>query len=290
LGKFAGKTDLKVNVAVRRVCAPAIALVAGGCMWGCAKPLPPVVPESKSQLVYIFPGIEGNEWTVQGPISAFRDAGVEAYFYVFDWQRLLNPFGNLMDYDGNVERARRVARQLQDVRALRPDVTIDLVGYSGGGGLAVLVCEQLPERFGLRNVVLVQPALSPECDLGPALRRINGRIINFYSPGDWFMLGLGTSFFGTIDREFRASAGHVGFEVAKAVANEADRSRVQQIEYSMDMLEEGHVGEHFSIFVYAWNKRYVAPYLAPDETARMSLRRLTTTQPAASSNGAGSGE
>ena len=55
----------------------------------------------------------------------------------------------------------------------------------------------------LRNVVLCQPALSPDYDLGPTLSKVAGKVVCFCSPFDAFTLGLGTIVFGTMESPTR---------------------------------------------------------------------------------------
>ena len=170
--------------------------------------------------IYMFPGIEGNRWSLSWACAGLRDAGVNSAIRVVDWDRPLGGLANLTDYEGNRRLARRVASDIAEYRATYRTAPIDLLGYSGGGGLAVLVAEELPEGICVRNVVLAQPALSPEYDLTLALRRIDGKLVNFYSPHDWLILGLGTRFFGTIDRAKTMSAGKERINLSRAVHDE----------------------------------------------------------------------
>ena len=148
---------------------------------------------------------------------------------------------------------------------------MDLVGYSGGGGLAILIAEALPKDTHLRNVVLAQAAISPDYDLSAALSHVDGRIINLYCPSDFLILGVGTSVFGTIDRSYTESAGKVGFDVERAVPDAQSRDKLIQIRWSADMLSTGHLGNHAAIVLREWNRKYVAPFLLPaDQSASLS--------------------
>lgn len=130
-------------------------------------------------------------------------------------------------------------------------------------GVALLVAEALPDDVRLRNVVLVQPGVSPMWDLTTALRKLDGRIINFYCASDWLILGAGTQTFGTIDRRNVAAAGKDGFDVERAAPDPAPRARLVQRKWTPEMFRSGHIGNHLSILTYAWNRDYVAPYLRP---------------------------
>ena len=74
-------------------------------------------------------------------------------------------------------------------------------------------------------------------------------------------LGAGTSAFGTIDRDYGAAAGAVGFEtVVDAYPEErALREKLHQVGWSAGLIVEGHDGGHFG-----WTHRGIAAkYLAP---------------------------
>ena len=139
-----------------------------------------------------------------------------------------------------------------------------MVGYSGGGGLIIMIAEALPDGVKLNNAVLVHAAISPDYNLVPALEHIDGKLVNSYSPGDWLVLGLGTRLFGTTDREHTESAGKVGFVIEKAVTDVDLRAKVEQIKWSREMISSGHLGGHATINFYKWNKEYVVPYLLPE--------------------------
>lgn len=229
---------------------------------GCCNPPGPTARQAERGLVWLLPGIEGRPWRLSWAHAAFRDAGVDSEIRVFDWGWLpFDPLRNLTDYEGNLEKAAGIADQIVAYRQQHREGPIDLVGYSGGGGLAIMVAEALPEDLRLRNVILAQPALSPDYDLTPALSHIDGKLVNFHSPYDWLMLGIGTTLFGTMDRKEVASAGKVGFDLELAARDSALRQKVEQRGWKAEMIGSGHFGNHLSILSYWWNKRYLAPYL-----------------------------
>jgi pimeloyl-ACP methyl ester carboxylesterase len=238
-----------------------VGLLSVGLCAGCRNPPGPTARPVERGLVWMLPGVEGGSWSMGWARAAFRDAGVTGEIRVFDWQRPFGTLKNLTDYEGNRRKARQIAREITDYRQQHSRATVDLVGYSGGGGLAIMVAEALPEGVHLRNVVLVQPALSPDYDLTTALLRIDGRLVNFYSPYDWLILGLGTRVFGTMDRREVASAGKERFDLTRAVHDPVLREKIEQRGWELRMIGDGHFGDHFSILSYWWNRRYVAPYL-----------------------------
>ena len=91
---------------------------------------------------------------------------------------------------------------------------------------------------------------------------MTGQLVNFYSPNDWLILGLGTQLLGTMDREYTESAGKVGFDLEKSVVDPELRGKVVQHGWTLETLKESHhLGNHFSMAFYQWNRDQVAPYL-----------------------------
>jgi pimeloyl-ACP methyl ester carboxylesterase len=208
----------------------------------------------------MMPGIEGGPAIVKDAYRGVRAAGVNQAIYVFDWQRATG-LANLTDHAGNRRKAAAVASDILSYRHAYPDNPIDLVGYSGGGGMAVFIAEALPRTVRLRNIVLCQAALSPTYDLTRALARVEGQLINIHSDADWFILGAGTNVFGTMDRRNVSSAGKVGFRMKEAVRDPALREKLVQIAWDPSLIWEGYFGDHLQIMNYHWNKQFVAPHL-----------------------------
>jgi pimeloyl-ACP methyl ester carboxylesterase len=238
-------------------------LAASGAMTGCAPRDSSALKQTEQGLIWMFPGVEGGAWALTGARDALRDAGVRAEIRTYEWNRPLGFITNLVEYQENRDRASEIARQISDFRILHPRAPIDLIGYSGGGGMALMVVEALPVSVRLRHVILAQPAVSPDYDLTEALRRIDGRLVNFCSPYDVFLLGLGTTLIGTMDRQHVASAGKNGFNLPLVVAEPALAAHFEQQTWSPKALPTGHVGTHYGILLYQWNQQYVAPYLLP---------------------------
>ncbi|MCH9022625.1 MAG: hypothetical protein IID32_07650, partial [Planctomycetes bacterium] len=189
-----------------------IVLTGVGLLAGCGIPKPTVC-ELERGAIWIFPGIFGGQWFLADARRGFRDAGVDRAILGHDWNRppILGTLANLMDEKGNRLAADEVARQIKAYREAHPRAPIDLVGYSGGAGMVLMVAEALPEDIRLGNMILAHGAVSPDYDLEKVMKRLDGKLVNFHSSHDWLMLGLGTQVFGTMDRKFVASAGKDGF-------------------------------------------------------------------------------
>lgn len=243
-----------VLVVVTACALTAIALV------GCAAPPPATPDEYDRGVVWLFPGVEGGAWQMKTPARALCDAGVDLAFEVHDWWKPFGSVVNLTDLESNRRAAAGIARRIGDYRASHPAQPVHLVGYSGGGGLALLVVEALPPGVYVENVVLVQAAISPGYDLTRALQHLSGRIVNLYCPSDRLTLGAGTTLMGTIDRQYGPAAGKVGFDLPRAVRDPAWRARVVQESWGPEARRTGHLGGHLGILGYEWNRAFVAPW------------------------------
>src|SRR5262245_33114678 len=144
-------------------------------------------------LILLLPGIEGGRWAMGDALRGVRDAGLNADVRIEEWGIMLGGLANLMLREHNREEAQRIAREITTWAREHPGSPIQLAGYSGGGGIAVMVAEVLPADVRLQNIILVQCAVSRDYDLTRALSHVNGRIINLYSPHDAVVLGAGTS-------------------------------------------------------------------------------------------------
>lgn len=238
---------------------------------GCAATDSDIQSRPARGLVYVIPGIEGGTWSVAPAARALRDAGVQSEIRVHDWWQPV-PLNNLVDYARNRRRAAEIAAELSAFRAADAAAPIDVLGYSGGGGLAIFVLEALPKDVHVRNAVLVQPAISPDYDLTAALDHTDGVIANLYSPLDLVILGAGTRLFGTMDRKNVASAGQAGFDVTRAVPDPSRRDRIVQQAWTIEAAASGHLGDHVGCLSYDWNRRHVAPLLVPPDTPRDARR------------------
>ncbi len=230
---------------------------------GCGTPKP-TQQELQTGLIVSFPGVFGGDWAMAESRRAYRDAGVKSAIISFDYQRIpfISFLDNLMDEDGNRKRALKIANKVSDYRKNYPNTPIDFVGYSGGGPIALMTVEALDNDIKIRNILLVQSAISPKYNLTPALSHTKGNIVNFYCESDWLFLGLGTKIFGTSDRLQSDAAGKVGFDIESAIPNQTDRIKLIEIPWTQESFKEtGHLGDHFGMLFYQWNKEMIAPYL-----------------------------
>ena len=235
-----------------------------GVLGGCHAP-EPTLSQLEKGIIYMIPGIEGVNWLTRGSGQALRDGGVKSAIYLYEWRYPMGLLVNLVNYQGNLEQAEELAGSIVEYQQDYPGRPVDIVSYSGGGGLTLMVLEAMPVGCMVRNVILVHPAVDPKYDLREALGHVEGKLVNFYSPWDWLLLGLGTSVFGTIDRHHTFSAGNKGFDLDSMVFDQELWDKVIQRQWEWGMFGTGHYGGHFPIGAYGWTKEYVVPYLVNED-------------------------
>lgn len=213
--------------------------------------------------VLVLPGVEGKSYLNTSVAKGLEDGQVPYSIEVYDWTAgsvVLFPI-TLRDVERNRAEARYLTEKIIAYQNAYPGRPVHIVGHSGGGGLAVLVLEALPPERQITSAILLAPALSPEHDLRPALRRTRAGIWNFYSRYDVGFLKAGTLIMGTIDGKHTTAAGQKGFVIPPGLDREGRMlySRLHQQPYTSQMASSGHWGNHIG-----WaHRRFVAEWLAP---------------------------
>ncbi len=211
-------------------------------------------------LIVILPGIEGNGWQLGGMVAGLHDAGVDQAIEIVPWgTQPTAMLDNLTNLPANLDRASRIAERLVNYRRAHPRSSITLIGYSGGGGLAVLAVEALPADFVIDRLILIAAALAPDHDLTEARRHCR-RTVNYYSELDLVFLGLGTKTFGTIDRVHADSAGRVGLRDRQGGLLAGDG--LMQVAWERDWIQHGHFGGHLDWMSRAWARAVLAGQVA----------------------------
>jgi pimeloyl-ACP methyl ester carboxylesterase len=200
-------------------------------------------------------------------LARFADALEQCGFDVElrPWGAPLRPLRNLAAHEHNVGTATRIAGDLARWRIDHPHEALYVVGYSGGGGLAVLAVSALPENVAVDRLILVAPAISPKYPVATdVLPHVREFVVNYASSKD-LQVGWGTEMFGTIDRERTKSAGATGFHLA--------HSKLLQWQWSKASMAYGHYGNHLSFLAYRWQAAALLPALDPVMDARALAAR-----------------
>lgn len=239
------------------------ALLCQAC--GCSSATEAPTQQAAGGEVVLIPGIAGQASQLRGVRRGLREAGLARDIDVYSWGTSpLWAMWNLMDLPANRQRAEAIAARLVAFRRAHPTEPLTLVGFSGGGGLAILCVEILPDGIMLDRIILVAGAISQNYDLSKVLRHCEHGLINFYSERDG-IVGWGTAVFGTIDRKKVVSAGHSGF------VDKGGRLRRQeklvQIPWSPTWTEYGHYGGHLGYLSPRWAQHILAAQIDPSLAA-----------------------
>lgn len=224
-------------------------------------------------LVVVLPGIEGPSIWNRNLVMGLDDGGINCAIRRHEWGTPV-PGGfliNLTDIDRNRREADRLRDELVTYMTDYPGRPVQLVGHSGGAGIALLTAERMPDDLPLTAITLLAASVSPEFDLRPALAKTQHTILNCYSERDSILLGPGTRIAGTIDRAHSESAGKVGFVPLPPVLS-VERRRygtLEQMPWTSEMRKLGNDGGHFG-----WtDRRFVRKWLAPKLRRYLKSRR-----------------
>lgn len=209
--------------------------------------------------ILVLPGVYNTRFQLNGFVERAEERLPDFDVEVRRWGTPLLPLKNLRKHERNVETAASIAAEIAEWREQHPDDPFYLIGYSGGGGIAVLVADALPAGAQIDRLILVAPAISPgyplESDVLPHVRDF---IVNYASERD-LQVGWGTRTFGTIDREHVDSAGAVGFAL--------NHPQVVQWFWSPAARALGHRGNHVAYLGKDWQAAALLPALDPEATA-----------------------
>jgi pimeloyl-ACP methyl ester carboxylesterase len=215
-----------------------------------------------------LPGIAGttdfDKWWVTG----LGEGGVGDHLEVYDWTRPNVWIPALYAYDHNRSEARVIATRIAAKLRKDPEARIVLTAWSGGCQVAVWALENLPEEVKVQSLMLVAPSITPTYDLSRALRHVRGSLFTLTSPGDFVVLGLGTSLFGTSDGTHSLAAGLVGFARPES-GDRAEYRKVRQMPWDLAWMQYGDFGDHTGGMGKDFAKHVLAPMLREDQ------RRLT---------------
>jgi hypothetical protein len=237
-----------------------VVLLLGGC---AAQDQQPYYTHARraNGLVIVLSGIEGrsplNEAICRGLVRGGVDMAIENY----EWAAPMGLVFNQRAKSRNLARARDLADHIVAQKLLYPRAPVYMVAQSGGSALAAWAAAEMPADLPIDGIIMINPSLSPGYDLGKALSVTRQGIINFYSPRDWLLLGIGTTLAGTMDGKHTSSAGRVGFEMHHSGVEGELYRKVYQIGWEPAMAETGHGGGHMSSAAEGFVAAYVSPFI-----------------------------
>jgi len=215
-------------------------------------------------LVLVLPGIEGQSLMNLSIALGLRDGGVECAIEICDWTTGVWPLMiyHLRGRRRHQRQARLIAGRIVEYQTAWPGRPVHLVGHSGGGAMALMALEQLPQGAAATGAVLLAPAISPRYDLVQALASVEHGIWNFYSPYDFIILGAATLALGTVDGRHCVASGARGFEPPAHLSEAGQRlyrEKLFQVRYRASMLRQFNLGGHAG----CTNRVFVEEQIAP---------------------------
>ncbi|MBN1554732.1 MAG: hypothetical protein JXA11_08300 [Phycisphaerae bacterium] len=256
-----------------------LAVCGGSLCVGCGPKQPWVTPARLQRgLVVVLPGIEGRKSGLADNIARGLDeGGVNWAIEIHDWTSGWGPLYNLRAEDRNRLKANQLSTRVLRYQIDYPDRPVVLVGQSGGGAIAVWTAEVLDPDRKIKGILLVNVSLSRGYALHGALERCELGIVNFYSPRDWMLLGVGTTLYGTMDGQHSVSAGMEGFYVPEVPSE--DYKRLFEIGWSKEMARTGHSGMHMTSAAKDFVARYIAPLVTAKKWSLKSIQAMQAELP-----------
>lgn len=235
-----------------------------------------VYPERLEQgYTVVLPGVFGATPYNAKLVRLLKDASTAVEYY--DWTRGIPLFRRrgLDQNPRNLASARDIAARIMDYQDHYPGRPVHVIGLCAGAGPACEAVAMLPEDRAIDSTILLGPALSPDYDLRPTLRRTRGGIDSFHSPLDIPVLMALTTVVGTMDGQHMPAAGAIGF-----LESRRNLPRLRQHMYNPKMLIQGHLGGHFG-----WTaSKFVDQNIIP------ILQRSRSTVPRPVQSGCGAAE
>jgi len=214
-------------------------------------------------VIFTIDGVGGFNIATTAMALTFKLAGLPHKIEQLYWS---HGFGRWLIDLQDKQRLEDKAQELaQRVLALyQSGVEVYIVAKSAGCAIALKALSILPAE-SVRKVVLLAPAVSPEYSLTPALRAVKDKLFAFWSPNDAFILGLGTTIFGTADGAHRRSAGMIGFKAPHPQTSDGETlslyAKLQQIKWQPSMVLTLNCGDHQGSVMVPFLHSHVVPLL-----------------------------
>lgn len=216
------------------------------------------VDASAAYLLHV-PGIAGETPIDHALVDGMKGGGFSGTSEIYDWTGENKGISALRNRERNEKQSQLIADKIIARRKAHPAGQIVITAHSGGTGLVVWALERLPAEVKVDGVLLLSPALSPDYDLSKALSHIKGKLYTFSSTMDYFVLGIGTKLFGTIDRKSGDSAGRVGFVKPADAADPKQYDKLVSCPYENAWTRFGNIGDHVSVMSQRFSENVLTP-------------------------------
>ncbi|MBU0639614.1 MAG: hypothetical protein KKB50_12170 [Planctomycetes bacterium] len=253
-----------------------VCLLGALLLAGCA---PTFGPRAKYGVTFYCPGAGNIDFGDAGVREGLERAGYRGQVATLMWTVSFNPaIDQALRFNARLGGT-RLARAIEQFIDQYPGREVSLIGLSAGSGVAIWALEDLKPGYEVNNIVLLGSSLWHEYDVSKALRRVKGRIYNYYSPNDPVLAGP-MKIFGTIDGVFgKDGAGAVGLHAPGGSA------RVVNVCWRPEYKRYGYYGGHTDstspAFVQAEISRHVIAAQSAGTPGETLARRAGPTAPAA---------
>lgn len=248
----------------RAACLLCAALLVAGC--ASVPPRPSELPAEQAprSVVFVADGAGNFQAASRQLRRTVRRGRLPIAVQTHEWS---HGYGRIIADQVHFQHAlgegQRLAARVKEYHDQHPNMPIYLFGHSAGSAVVLAAAEALPAGV-VDRVVLLSPSLSASYDVCPTLRNVRRGLHVFYSPLDWWYLGIYTHVIGTCDRRWNAASGLVGFRVDPQRCDPADLAKLHQ--RSWQPLDEflGNFGGHYGSYQPNFLRVHVMPLLLDD--------------------------
>jgi pimeloyl-ACP methyl ester carboxylesterase len=222
------------------------------------------LPARSQGIVFIANGSGDFRTVTAGLEDAVAQTGAPLQLVTFVWSHGFGCYlSDHADHAHHVVQGRRLAGLVLAYRRACPNRSLFLVGHSAGSAVVLAAAESLPPG-SVARIILLEPSVSMDYDLRPALRCAQCGVDNFCSRRDLLELGLGVGIVGTADRRWEPAAGRVGFRPMIACPGDAELyAKLREHPWDRSVAWTGHCGGHYGNHRALFARLYLLPLLPP---------------------------
>jgi pimeloyl-ACP methyl ester carboxylesterase len=223
---------------------------------------PPALSETRG-IVFAADGAGDFHATSLSLCRVVSDCSLPLRVQPFEWSHGFGRiFADQIDHAHARAAGCQLAAQVEAYHRACPEHAIYLVGHSAGSLVVLTAAEALPPGT-VERIVLLAPSVSAGYDLRPALCHAREGIDVFYSPRDWWFLGVGTTLVGTADGGWHCPAGRIGFRPLEETPEDGVLySKLRQHAWHPCVEWAGNHGGHYGGYQPDYLRAYVLPLLA----------------------------
>ena len=193
-------------------------------------------------------------------------AGLTHDIRSFAWQQgfwAALTFADLWNTKHHHRSAEQLADDIRAVRTADPDAPVHVLSHSAGTAITAYALERLSADECVTSAALVSSGLSPDYDLSAAISRCSAGLLAVTSPLDFWVLGIGTTLLGTVDRKHRPAAGAAGF---RTPSDPEAMAKLTHVRWSPDQVKHGWVGGHLNTTSAGFAGRMLAGWVRHTES------------------------